>query len=109
MTPREFKAWFDGFTEAFTGCPTTAQWARIKERVTEIDGKEVTEHVYVDRYWMTYYRSYPYYTPPYYGVSSAGGLGTSTTTQGLQSSGHSYNSIAAMNMLGKADAQSLSQ
>lgn len=43
MTPSEFKAWFDGFTEAFTGCPTKAQWARIKDRVAEIDGKPITE------------------------------------------------------------------
>ena len=38
MTPQEFKAWFEGFTEAFTGCPTKAQWTRIKARVAEIDG-----------------------------------------------------------------------
>ena len=55
MTPREFKAWFDGFTEAFSDkVPTVKQWARIKERVGEIDGNPVTERVFVDRYWPPY-------------------------------------------------------
>lgn len=51
MTPAEFKAWFDGFTEAFTGCPTKAQWGRIKERVSEIDGKAVTERICHELSW----------------------------------------------------------
>lgn len=120
MTPREFKAWFDGFTEAFTGTPTKAQWARIKNRVGEIDGKEVTERIYVDRYWPTYY---PYYSTywPYHGSISgtSGGTGVGGAvsiynTKGLQCSNtmgqpSSYNSLTAMNALGKAEAQSLSQ
>ncbi len=36
MTPIEFKAWFEGFTEAMDKLPTAKQWARIKERVSEI-------------------------------------------------------------------------
>lgn len=32
MTPSEFKAWFDGFTEALDGVPSKDQWARIKKR-----------------------------------------------------------------------------
>jgi hypothetical protein len=52
MTPSEFKAWFDGFTEAFDNrVPTKAQWERVKARVAEIDGKPVTHTVYLDRYW----------------------------------------------------------
>jgi len=39
MTPSEFKAWFDGFTEALEGVPSEKQWERIKARVAEIDGK----------------------------------------------------------------------
>jgi hypothetical protein len=58
MTPQEFKSWFDGFTEALPGVPTKAQWARIKERVGEIDGKPVTERVFVDRYYPRYPAGY---------------------------------------------------
>ena len=52
MTPQEFKAWFDGFTEALGGVPSEAQWARIKARVAEIDGIAITYPIYVDRYWQ---------------------------------------------------------
>ena len=38
MTPKEFKAWFDGFTEEISGLPSEKQWDRIKARVAEIDG-----------------------------------------------------------------------
>jgi len=51
MTPNEFKAWFDGFTEAMEGQPTEKQWDKIKERVSQIDGKPVTERIYLDYYW----------------------------------------------------------
>jgi hypothetical protein len=51
MTPKEFKAWFEGFTEAMEGMPTEAQWEKIKLRVGQIDGTPVTYPVYLDRYW----------------------------------------------------------
>lgn len=125
MTPNEFKAWFDGFTEAFTGCPTKAQWTRIKARVAEIDGKPVTERVYVDRYWPTYLRYYPNspsspYWTPYLGATS--GVGVTTMTGGFAASnnallqnasaqicsgGTAFNSMQAMNDLGRADAAAL--
>lgn len=41
MTPQEFAAWFEGFTEAFDRVPSKAQWERVKERVAEIDGKNI--------------------------------------------------------------------
>lgn len=123
MTPNEFKAWFDGFCEAFTGTPTKAQWARIKERVAEIDGKPVTEKVFVDRYvpyarpwnWQGYW--------PYYSGTTGGGAYTSNLTgmglnyqNALQGAGQlsaerqmmGYNSIAAMALLGRAESQAMS-
>lgn len=111
MTPNEFKAWFDGFTEAFTGCPTKAQWTRIKARVAEIDGRPVTERVYVDRYLPTV----PHY--PYWRYAIPGGGGCSTVA-GLNASGQyqaaanslnavSFNSAQAMGQLGRAEAKSL--
>ena len=47
MTPSEFKAWFEGFTEAVPGVPTKAQWARLVAaelglpdvRLTDVDPK----------------------------------------------------------------------
>lgn len=51
MTPKEFKAWFEGFVEAMTDHPTPAQWEKIKLRVGQIDGTPITYPVYLDRYW----------------------------------------------------------
>jgi hypothetical protein len=36
MTPQEFKAWFEGFSEGIEDVPTEKQWARVKERIAEI-------------------------------------------------------------------------
>jgi len=62
MTINEFKAWFEGYTENITKLPTQKQWARIKERVDEIDAKEGKweKIIYRDHYrpwwpeWYTY-------------------------------------------------------
>ena len=60
MNLQEFKAWFEGFTESLECCPNEKQWNRIKARVSEIDGKEITERVYINRYYP-YTHYYPYY------------------------------------------------
>jgi hypothetical protein len=118
MTPNEFKAWFDGFTEAFTGCPTKAQWTRIKARVAEIDGKPVTHTVYLDRYLP----SVPAH--PYWRYLTTGGVGVSTCTANLNASQQysaanslsnvgisqnalTFNSSLAMTDLGREEAKSL--
>jgi uncharacterized protein YeaO (DUF488 family) len=103
MTPSEFKAWFDGFTEAFSGVPTKAQWARIKARVAEIDGKPVTERVFIDRYWPPYrpWRDWHYTS---WGATANP---TMTLAQGVTSQGRRYSATSAMYALGKSDAQSL--
>ncbi len=111
MTPSEFKAWFDGFTEAFGNkVPTKAQWERVKARVAEIDGMPVTERIYVDRYW------------PYYGTLGTASTSTPVrtwTTSGISllagsnnmvatpCSGTAFNSSQAMADLGRAEAASL--
>lgn len=44
MRSAEFKAWFEGFTEALDGLPNEAQWKRICERVATIDGNDLAMH-----------------------------------------------------------------
>jgi len=124
MTPQEFKAWFDGFTEALDGTPNKAQWTRIKARVAEIDGKPVTERVYVDRYWPTYISPqvvpYPPYRP-WYGTTNAVGLGAiqgamPMSAGSLHNSGagigecrnSQFDSLSAMNELGRNEALGVS-
>ena len=80
MTLTEFKAWFDGYTENIPKQPTQKQWKRLQERVGEIDGKPITEQVYVDRYWP-----YTWWYPTYPGLTIA--------------------PFQAMNALGQAEAQ----
>ncbi len=110
MTPNEFKAWFDGFTEALEGSPTKKQWDRIKSRVAEIDGKAITERVYVDRYLPSAYpRTYPWaYVSQTLGstipINVSNCQGSAIGSGGLSSN---FNSLHAMNALGRNDAQSL--
>jgi hypothetical protein len=88
MTMQEFKAWFDGFTEAFSGkVPTAKQWSRVKERVAEIDGTAITYPVYIDRYFPRY-PTYPNWTY--------------TTTTPMITTG--FCSTVAMNELGRAES-----
>lgn len=57
MTPSEFKAWFDGFTESMEGRPTDKQWRRIKKRVSEINEYAITEQ-HFRRYYYEPFRPY---------------------------------------------------
>lgn len=36
MTPQEFKAWLEGFSEAIDEAPTPEQWAKIKAKAAKI-------------------------------------------------------------------------
>jgi hypothetical protein len=125
MTPGEFKAWFDGFVEAFDGkVPTGKQWTRIKERVAEIDGRPITERVFVDRWWPYVHHHYPYWGTLYHS-GSPGGIYSCNTLQraavagvdcqnlNVRDDGHSaacnsFDAPTAMYALGKADAACLS-
>lgn len=111
MTPSEFKAWFEGFTEALDGTPSDEQWKRIKTRVAEIDGRPITEHVYVHRYLPAYYYGTPYY--PFWNGASGNAIlcNAGVTVDGsthLLTNGNnaaSFDSHAAMLSLGRAEAQ----
>jgi hypothetical protein len=110
MTPREFKAWFEGFTEAMDGQPTPAQWAKIKERVAQIDGTPTSYPVYVDRYVpRRYWDLEPYRVwcsgaantgrvEERLAVNACGSVGARVAADGML-----YNAAEAMLTLGKAD------
>lgn len=71
MTPREFKAWFEGYSEGIEDAPSERQWKRIKARVAEIDGVTTTTTIFRDRYYPGYH---PYPGPPlpsYYSYTAA--------------------------------------
>jgi hypothetical protein len=111
MTPQEFKAWFEGFTEAFgSKLPTKVQWARIKERVGEIDGKPITERIFVDRwypYWQTHYATYtPTITIPYYSTCNVPAASLTGINYASAASSN-FDSCVAMNAVGRAEAASL--
>lgn len=126
MTLSEFKAWFEGFTESMDGPPGIKQWERIQARVKEITGTPVTYPAYFHQYLRTV--PTPYYAYPTW----VGGVGMGQTSATSQVTGTTSNQIswnnamqsaaaitdgmggspqfdshAAMNALGKADAQSL--
>ena len=113
MTPVEFKAWFEGFSEGIQKLPTQKQWARIQSRVGEIDGQVTTEGHFVDHYWPPY--RHWYFTPaqpsaPNYSYTtwSTGGIGVGMIDNvGVQSTVGVFNSTLAFNDLGKAEALSL--
>lgn len=117
MTPREFKAWFDGFTEGMSGRPDTKQWRRICKRVREIDGEPISQIVYRGRYYRRYHDWFVTY------CASTSGLPTTLSTdlvsrssaqsqsepdmKNLQQEWTSSNAVAAMNMAGKAEFANL--
>ena len=114
MTPQEFKAWFDGFTENCDGPPNEKQWDRIKARVAEINGVSITYPVYVDRYWPQYPPRYWYSGCAQTNNNLGGGLGGSTTYSNTQlhsllnqTVSNNFDSAAAMYEAGRADADQI--
>ena len=98
MTPQEFKAWFQGFTEGLDGRPNEDQWKRIKKRVDEIDGKRLTEYVYLNNYYPYYYpyQSWSTYSGDlpnnnYVYLNAGGGGGGSDYNVGSSGGSRGYN------------------
>ncbi len=102
MTPLEFKSWFDGFGEGIESTPTKKQWTRIKERVAEIDGQPLAEKV-LDRY----YPYVPIYPIPYYPSFTTPPLPYTITSTVNATLDLTFNSLAAMNILGKEEILAL--
>ena len=103
MTPLEFKAWFDGFSDGIDKVPTQKQWARIKDRVAEIDGRAITETVFIDRYGS----GYPYYHP-YGPVWVSSNPYSNMLSYSSSSDAPVFSGFAAMNALGKSEISELS-
>lgn len=116
MNLAEFKAWFEGYTEDLKDAPSNKQWERIKARVAEIDGKAITQTVYLDRYVRPYWRDY-------YGTIYSGAAGvysadlsavgqntcqanveTLVNTMAVSTAHGSFEPIEAMYAAGKAEA-----
>lgn len=113
MTNSEFKAWFDGFTEAMGGIPNKKQWERVKAQVEKIDGTPITERHYVDRYLPPWYNR-PWYPPYYtsYSANSCAAQANVSNNLGMCQGGNTmgdavqtFNSHTAMYALGQLDAQ----
>jgi len=86
MTPAEFKAWFDGFTEGMDGPPSAKQWEKITKKVKQIDNTSVLTPVYVDRWWPVVQPYWQHTTgglrpcPVWYGAGSASSLSAGTVS-----------------------------
>lgn len=97
MTPKEFKAWFEGFTEAMSGLPNEGQWKKIQARVAQIDGTPVSYPVYVRDYWPRYIP----YRESWASTSMQGSAHGSLADKVINA--QVWNSSDAMLALGKAD------
>lgn len=106
MTQEEFKAWFDGFCEGVDKLPTEKQWERIKERVKEINGTQITRRVFID-YYDPYnqYRIAPSY--PQWGFATTCGSSVDTNKSYSVTAGPSsdFSSTSAMYDLGSAESK----
>ena len=101
MNMSEFKAWFEGFSEVITVAPNPQQWARIKQRLAQVDGVPTTYPVYLREYGYPVGREwwvYPSLSP----TVTCGGSATSGYVQNVEIP---FNAPAAFDALGHADYQ----
>lgn len=99
MTLSEFKAWFEGYTEALDGAPDEKQWKRIKAQVAKIDGTPLTQTVFIDRYRDYKWPSWPYPYVSYSAGTAVSGMGNAV----LQNSSSEWDSHAALYEAGKLE------
>lgn len=59
MTPEEFKAWFEGFTDGIGAVPNQEQWEKIKKKVACLGEKKLKDVV---PNWNTMSPYQPYVT-----------------------------------------------
>jgi hypothetical protein len=107
MTPQEFKAWFDGFSEGIDGLPSEKQWEKIKRRVKDIDNKPVTYTVYRDIYLPPYRLQDPYYRNSVTwcsGSMTAAAHVPADKNQMIMNESSDFNSLTAMYDLGKLES-----
>lgn len=92
MTNSEFKAWFEGFSEGIEKTPTIKQWAKIQEKISQINDLPAWPQYitrYVDRY------VYPYNTYPltYCSAQSNMSVQQTATTSGYMAIANSIQEI----------------
>lgn len=112
MNLSEFKAWFEGFTEAMDGPPGPKAWKRIQERVKEIRA-EPTPFPQIIREYVPRYPYWPYWS---------GGLQVSNTSMNILNDNHDSvcNSLSqqmaamtaqstddAFRLIGRSDAEAI--
>lgn len=111
MTLSEFKAWFEGFTEAMDGAPGPKAWKRICERVKEICAEptplpQIVREYVPQRYYGPYWSAY--------GVGSAQRRSLESQFQHAVSGSHQIactqtiqSTDDAFRLIGRSDAESL--
>ena len=80
MRLQEFKAWFEGYTEAMKGAPTEKQWTRIKEQVKKIDGTWYYYNYWPQNYWHYSTPTSPTVTWSHTSVDNQGYANTTSAT-----------------------------
>lgn len=120
MNMSEFKAWFEGFSEVITVAPNPQQWARIKQRLAQVDGVPTTYPVYLREYGYPVGREWWVYPSlsPTVTCGSTGSFVTSGYVQNAEAMADNYNppgfatsatltvpfdALAAFNFAGRAE------
>lgn len=102
MTLSEFKAWFEGFTENVSKLPTQKQWARIQQRVKEIETPE-PERV-IERH-HDHYPWRPWWPTWYSSTETDWKIRLAATTTDTTTTNVADNYIAEARAIGAAEAQ----
>jgi hypothetical protein len=113
MNLTEFKAWFEGFTEALDGPPGPKAWARIQEQVAAIvpeptKPREFHTHYHREPWWQHWNG----YSPVSWGTSHVATIGTAQSHAVLHSADAAdniwasvpWNAAEAFLNMGRAEA-----
>ncbi len=112
MNLPEFKAWFEGFTEAMDGPPGAKAWKRIQERVGAIV-PEPTPWPVIVREYPSYWRG-PYWAhngmPATYNTAGLGAeMQLSMAAQQAQYQAAAEDPAAVFMAIGRQEAEELKQ
>jgi hypothetical protein len=101
MTLGEFKAWLEGFSEAFvSGSPNKKQYAKIQERLAEVQDTPISFPGTIIIRNRDYYR--PWWPPIYETVKT--GTTWTLSTGGLSAGNGSYNTTSMQMTMNENEA-----